>query len=77
MGHYASEMDYEDPREIAWRQREAQRLKKRLLESLDLLRNFRMAAYSTGIDYELNSIEKFYKAQLYDLRHINIDSDTL
>lgn len=74
MGHYASEIDYEDEGQIAWRQREAKRLKKRLLESLDLLHNFRRAAYTTGIDHELNSIEKFYKAKLYDLRHIDIDS---
>ena len=74
MGHYASEIDYEDEGPSACRQREAKRLKKRLLESLDLLHNFRRDAYSTGIDYELNSIEKFYKAKLYDLRHIDIDS---
>lgn len=78
MGHYASEMpDYDDERQIAWRLREDKRLKKRLLESIDLLYIFRRDAYTDGVDYELNSILKYYKSKLYDLRHIDLDSDTL
>lgn len=70
MGHYASEMPDDDERQIEWRLREDKRLKKRLLESIDLLRDFRRAAYTDGIQYELSSIEKYYKSKLYDLKHI-------
>lgn len=72
MGHYASEIEYDnDPREVAWRQREEARLKTRLLESIDLLYQFRKDAHTDGIEYEINSILKFYKSKLYDLRHIS------
>ena len=69
MGHYASEVDYDDDR-YEWRAREHRREKKRILESIELLREFRRAAYTDGVDYELNSILKYYKARLYDLRNV-------
>lgn len=68
MGHYASEVDYYDNhKEQVW-------TKKKLEESIKLLYEFRQAAYTTGIDYELNSILRFYQAKLYELRHVEIDS---
>lgn len=48
--------------------------KARLEQSLDLLEEFRGKASTDGIEYELNSIAKFYKSKLYDLRHIQLDS---
>lgn len=75
MGHYASEMPDDDRYE--WRAREDKRLKKRLLESIGLLRDFRRAAYTDGVDHELNSVEKFYKSKLYDLRHVQLDSESV
>lgn len=73
MGHYASEMPDDDDR-YEWRRREQVRTKKRLEESIELLRDFRRAAYTDGVDWELNSILRFYQAKLYELRYIDIDS---
>lgn len=70
MGHYASEMP-DDDEHIEWRRRQDIRLKKRIEESLVLLWEFRRAAYTSELEHELNSIEKYYKSKLYDLRHVS------
>lgn len=66
--------DYYEVSEEARLLKLAQQDKRELEESLARFREFQRHAYTDGIKYELSSIEKFYKAKLYDLRHIDIDS---
>lgn len=50
---------------------ERQRKKQDIEQSLAELWNFRTKAkWTAGIQYELNSIEKYYKAELFDLRDV-------
>lgn len=67
MGHYASEMGYD-------RHEEEVQLKKKIIESLDNLSAFVVNSHTSGIRHEVESIRKYYKSVLYDLRYINIDS---
>lgn len=48
--------------------------KKYIEESLKRIQDFQRSSYTMGLQHEFTSIEKFYKAKLYDLRHIDIDS---
>jgi hypothetical protein len=41
--------------------------------SIKLVQQLReLGAYSDEIKWELDSIEKFYKSKLYDLRHVEV-----
>ena len=63
MGHYS---DYYDDEEDRINKRDKRDIEK----SLKLIHEFRMAAYTKGIQTELDSIEKYYKAKLFDLRYV-------
>ncbi len=68
MGHYASEVDYYD------REDRDKRDKILIEKSLLNLSTFTQSSYTAGIQAEIESIRKYYKSKLYDLRHIKIDS---
>lgn len=70
MGHYASEMGYD-------RDDEDRRRKKSYEASLGALSRFCREANTQGISHEVESIRKFYQSKLYELRHIDIDSDSV
>lgn len=63
MGHYS---DYYADKENHINKRDKRDIEK----SLKLVYEFRMTAYTKGIQHELDSIEKYYKAKLYDLRYV-------
>ena len=46
---------------------EFRNLKRLYEDSLRNLNTFCQSSYTVGIEYELESIRKFYKAKLYDL----------
>jgi hypothetical protein len=69
MGHYS---DYYHAEEEERRARIDKRDKIHIQESLERIRAFQKNSYTNGIQYELASIEKFYKSKLYDLRHIEV-----
>lgn len=63
MGHYSDIRDAEDEARNRW-------MKKRFEDSLDELYSFRYKAYTRDIEHELNSIEKYYKSKLWDLKDV-------
>lgn len=67
MSHYSDIRDSEEEELI-----NRTNINEKLLiqESLKHIQVFKQAAFTRGIEYELQSIEKFYKAKLYDLRHV-------
>ncbi len=69
MGHYS---DYYDAEEDERRARVDKRDKLHIEESLKRIQEFQRSSYTNGIQYELSSIEKFYKSKLYDLRHVEV-----
>lgn len=68
MGHYSDYYDAEEEERLA---RINKRDKLHIELSLKLIQDFQREAYTSGIQYELASIEKFYKSKLYDLRHVD------
>ena len=88
MSHYRDILDAEEEERIAaekerkkQKQKRIARINKRdklhIEESLKLIQEFQRKAYTRDIQFELQSIEKYYKSKLYDLRHIDIDSDSV
>lgn len=59
-------MHYSNIRE-SYKNDEIKELKKELNKSLDNFRKFVSNSNIKGIEYEVESIEKFYKAKLFDL----------
>ena len=68
MSHYRDILDAEEEERIA---RINKRDKLHIEESLKLIQEFQRKAYTRDIQYELKSIEKYYKSRLYDLRHVD------
>lgn len=69
MGHYSDYYDAEEEERLA---RVNKRDKLHIEQSLKQIQDFQRSAYTAGIQYELASIEKFYKSRLYDLRHVEV-----
>lgn len=70
MGHYASEMGYD-------RDDEDRRRKKSYERSLDALSQFCREANTQGIQHEVESIRRFYQSKLYELRYVDLDTDSV
>lgn len=68
MSHYRDILDAEEEERVA---RINKRDKLHIEESLKLIQEFQRKAYTRDIQYELQSIEKYYKSRLYDLRHVD------
>ena len=68
MSHYRDILDAEEEERVA---RINKRDKLHIEESLKLIQEFQRKAYTGDIQYELKSIEKYYKSRLYDLRHVD------
>ena len=72
MGHHTEYYEAAEEERLLKLAREEKRY---IEDSLNRLREFQRCSYTLGVQYEFSSIEKYYKAKLYDLRHIDVDTD--